>query len=59
MTKPSVRRSAPAPGNQPKSPITQTAVSRIQSAVAIKSGGSVPKGSYVGRMQQAIAKKQK
>ncbi|EED65859.1 hypothetical protein SR914_12865 [Comamonas testosteroni] len=58
MTKPSVRRSAPAPGSQPESPVTQTAVSRIQGAVAIKTGGSVPKGSYIDRMQQAIAKKQ-
>lgn len=39
-----------------KSPTTPAAVARVQSAVAKQSGGGVPKGSYVGRMQQTLAK---
>lgn len=39
-----------------KSPATPAAVARVQSAVAKQSGGGVPKGSYVGRMQQTLAK---
>lgn len=37
-------------------PTTKGDVSRIQSAVARKHGGQVPKGSYVGRMQKFVAK---
>lgn len=37
---------------------TPTVVARVQSAVAIKHGGQVPKGSYVGRMQRIAAQTQ-
>lgn len=37
-------------------PTTPAVVARVQSAVAIKNGGQVPKGSYVGRMQRTVAK---
>jgi len=36
-------------------PTTPTAASRVQSAVA-RSNGSVPAGSYVGRLQSAAAR---
>lgn len=52
----SARGGAPAPRSSGKSPTTPTAVSRVQSAVARQNGGGVPKGSYVGRMQHAVAK---
>lgn len=35
---------------------TPRSASRVQAAVARSSGGSVPKGSYVGRMQAAGAR---
>jgi hypothetical protein len=35
------------------SPMTKTAVSRIQSAEARKSGGKVSKGSFTSRAQRA------
>ena len=35
---------------------TQSAVARVQGVVARQNGGGVPKGSYVGRMQQTVAK---
>ncbi len=55
MTKPS--RSAAQTSRGPvKSPTTPAAVARVQSAVAKQSGRGVPKGSYVGRMQQTLAK---
>lgn len=34
---------------------TPVVVARVQRAVALKSGGQVPKGSYVGRMQRVAA----
>lgn len=52
----SARGAAPAPRNSVKSPITSAAVARVQGSVARQNGGGVPKGSYVGRMQQAAAK---
>lgn len=39
-------------GNTP----TPAAAARVQSAVASKNGGQVPKGSYAGRIQSAAAK---
>lgn len=47
---------APAPRPTPKVPVNQSAVSRMQSAVATKHAGGVPKDTYVGRMQKALAK---
>ncbi|MDN2713634.1 hypothetical protein [Janthinobacterium sp. SUN120] len=42
--------------NQKPSTLTTTrAASRAQAAVARSTGGSVPKGSYVGRLQAAAA----
>jgi hypothetical protein len=38
---------------------TQSTVARVQGAVARQNGGGVPKGSYVGRMQQTVAKSPK
>lgn len=52
----SARSGVPAPRNSVKSPITSSAVARVQSAVARQNNGGVPKDSYVGRMQQAAAK---
>lgn len=45
-----------APRTLVKSTTTQPAVARVQGAVARQNGGGVPKGSYVGRMQQTVAK---
>lgn len=45
------------PGSPVKSPVTAKAVSRSQGAVAIQNHGRTPKGSYVGRMQRALASK--
>lgn len=42
-----------------KTAVTQADVSRIQSTVAKQYEGKIPKGSYVGRMQSALAKQQK
>lgn len=53
----SARGAAPAPRASVKSPITPAAVARVQGAVARQNGGGVPKGSYVGRMQQTLAAK--
>lgn len=39
-------------------PTTGAAVARVQSAVATRHGGAVPKGNYVGRMQRAVAQTQ-
>ena len=56
MTK-SVRTAATAPRSAAQSSTTTTAfVARVQGAVAHQNGGGVPKGSYVGRMQQTVAK---
>ena len=56
MTK-SVRTAATAPRSAAQSSTTTTAVvARVQGAVACQNGGGVPKGSYVGRMQQTVAK---
>lgn len=52
----SARGGAQAPRSSVKSPTTPAAVARAQGAVARQNGGGVPKGSYVGRMQQAAAK---
>lgn len=38
-------------------PTTPSVVSRVQSAVAKKSGGAIPKGSYVGRLQSTADSK--
>jgi hypothetical protein len=35
---------------------TPAVVARVQRAVAVKNGGKIPKGSFVGRMQRAAAK---
>lgn len=40
----------------PSTPMTQTAASRIQSATARTSGGTVAKGSFSARAQSAAAK---
>lgn len=50
------RSGPPGPRSSVKSPITSATVARIQGAVARQNNGGVPKGSYVGRMQQAAAK---
>lgn len=55
MTK-SARGAAPTPRSSAKSPTTPAAVARVQGAVARQNGGGVPKGSYVGRMQNTVAK---
>lgn len=52
----SSRSGAQVPRGTVKSPTTPAAVARVQSAVAKQSGGGVPKGSYVGRMQQTLVK---
>lgn len=39
-------------GNTP----TPAAAARVQSAVASKNGGQIPKGDYAGRIQSAAAK---
>lgn len=52
----SARGVASAPRTFVKSATTQSAVARVQSAVARQNGGGVPKDSYVGRMQQTVAK---
>jgi len=52
----SARGVAFAPHTSVKSTTTQTAVARVQSAVARQNGGGVPKGSHVGRMQKTVAK---
>lgn len=39
-----------------KKKMTQKDVQRIQSAVAKKNGGKIPKGSYVSRLQKIVAK---
>jgi hypothetical protein len=52
----SSRSGAQSPRGLGKSSTTPAAVARVQSAVAKQSGGGVPKGSYVGRMQQTLAK---
>lgn len=53
----SARGAAPAPCAAVKSPTTSAAVARVQGVVARQNGGGVPKGSYVGRMQQTLAAK--
>lgn len=58
MSKPA-RGVASAPRTSVKSPTTQKAAARVQSAVARQNGGGVPKGSYVRRMQQTVAKASK
>lgn len=40
----------------PSTPMTQTAASRIQSATARTTGGTVAKGSFPARVQSAAAK---
>lgn len=40
----------------PSTPMTQTAASRIQSATARTTGGTVAKGSFSARAQSAAAK---
>lgn len=52
----SARSAAPAPHSSVKSPTTPAAVARVQSAVARQNGRGVPKGSYVARMQNTVAK---
>lgn len=52
----SARSVASAPRTFVKSRTTKSAVARVQGAVAHQNGGGVPKGSYVGRMQQTVAK---
>jgi hypothetical protein len=55
----SARGAAPAHRFSVKTPTTPAAVARVQGAVARQNGGGVPKGSYVGRMQQTVAKASK
>lgn len=38
-----------------RSPLTPTALSRMQSATARQNGGVVSKGGHIGRMQRAVA----
>ncbi len=52
----SARGATPAPRSSAKSPTTPAVVARVQSGVARQNGGGVPKGSYVGRMQNIVAK---
>ncbi|MCC2961592.1 hypothetical protein LK540_14270 [Massilia sp. IC2-278] len=40
------------------SPTTPRDASRVQATVARSSGGAVPKGSYVGRLQAAAVRNQ-
>jgi len=40
----------------PRSPMTATAVSRIQSATAKANGGQVAAGSFVARAQSVVAR---
>jgi len=42
-----------------KKPMTQEAVSRIQSATATKNEGKVPKDSFASRAQSTVDKKKK
>ncbi len=41
--------------NPSSTPTTPSVVARIQSTVAKQNGGQIPKGSYVGRLQQTVA----
>jgi len=43
-------------GTPSKSPMTQPAAARIQSANAKSNGGATPKGSFAARAQAAAAK---
>lgn len=43
-------------GVKPVSLTTPTAASRVQKAVALRTGGNVPEGSVVGRMQRAAVR---
>lgn len=52
----SARSVASAPRVFVKSTTNQSAVARVQGAVARQNGGGVPKASYVGRMQRTVAK---
>lgn len=40
-----------------KTSLNKAAASRIQSATAVKNGGSVPKGSWASKAQSTVAKK--
>lgn len=52
-------RGAQATRQPAKTSVAPKALARVQSAVSKQHGGSVPKGSYVGRLQQALAKSSK
>lgn len=52
----SARSGHPAPRSSVKTPTTLATVARVQGAVSKQNGGGVPKGSYVARMQQVVAK---
>ena len=58
MTKPARNAASASTTRTPtKSPITPAAAARVQSAVALRNGGGVPKGSYAARLQQTAAHK--
>ena len=42
-----------------KTPMTQSAASRIQSSAAKSNGGGAPKGHFAGRAQRAAEKNSK
>ena len=42
---------------KPTSPLTPADVARMQRAVAVKNGGGVPEGSYIGDLQRHVAPK--
>lgn len=52
----SARSASKAPRNSVKTPITKKAVARVQEAIARQHDAGVPKGSYVGDLQRALAK---
>ena len=47
---------ATSPKPTSKTPLTASAVARVQGAVARQHQGQVPKGSYVGRLQSTLEK---
>ena len=47
--------SKPSNNTKTANPTTPKAASRVQTAIALATGGSVAKGTYVGRLQGAAA----
>jgi hypothetical protein len=52
----SARSASKAPRNSVKTRISKEAVARVHKAIAKQNDGGVPKGSYVGDLQRALAK---